>query len=55
MKNDNVVNLLEQKRLKMSEEELLAHVLDEIIKQVSDTVKVVKLLTRRIEKLEEEL
>ena len=53
MKNDNVVNLLEQKRLKMSEEELLAHVLDEIIKQVSDTIKVVKLLTRRIEKLEE--
>tara|TARA_Y100000310_G_scaffold321171_1_gene378474 strand:+ start:456 stop:623 length:168 start_codon:yes stop_codon:yes gene_type:complete len=55
MENEKIVHILDHKRLKMSEEELLAHVLDEIIKQVTDLVSVVKLLTKRIEKLEEEL
>ena len=47
-----VVNLSEVKFLKMSEDQLLAHVIDQLVDQTSQLVLLTTEMSRRISKLE---
>ena len=48
-----VVNLSEEKYLRMSEDELLAHVIDQLVEQVSQLALITTDLSTRLSSLEE--
>lgn len=50
-----VVNLSEEKYLRMSEDELLAHVIDQLVEQVSQLALITTDLSTRLSSLEEDV
>lgn len=50
-----VVSLSEEKYLRMSEDELLAHVIDQLVEQVSQLALVTTNLSTRLSSLEEDV
>ena len=50
-----VVNLSEEKYLRMSEDELLAHVIEQLVEQVSQLALITTDLSTRLSSLEEDV